>query len=129
MMSYIHIFEAKCHSNNYKYLIQILDKFWLQHSHNKNSGASCLTFFQKGIRFMNALALKIISLPSKPCVIGEKLYFKKRNNYVSIDDDRTVVGQTAKLILTPRVAGLGIFFLTSEYTVLCEGRSELNRKK
>lgn len=48
---------------------------------------------------------------------------------MSIDDDRTAVGQTVKLILTPCVAGLRIFFLTSEYTVLCEGSSELNRKK
>ena len=73
VMSCIHLFVAKCHSNNYKYLIQILDKFWLQHSHNKNSDASCLTFFQKGICFMNALALKIISLPSNPCVIARTL--------------------------------------------------------
>jgi len=73
MMSYIHLFEAKCHSNNYKYLIQILDKFLLQHSHNKNSDASCLTFFQKGIHKMNALALKMISLPSNPCVTARTL--------------------------------------------------------
>lgn len=38
---------------------------------------------------------------------GEKLYFKKRKTNVSIDDDRTVVGQTVKLILSSR---LGDFF-------------------
>lgn len=60
---------------------------------------------------------------------GEKLYFKKRKKDVSIDDDRTVVGQTVKLALSLCVADLGIFFLTSEYTALCEGSPELNRKK
>lgn len=114
MMSYIHLFEAKRHSSNYKYLIQITEKFWLQCSHNKKSDASCLTFFQKGICFMNALALKIIPLTSNPCIsartLGGKHYFSKRKKNVSIEDDRTVVGQTVKLILTPCVARLGIFF-------------------
>lgn len=123
---------GKYKSSYYKYSTQILDKFWLQHSHNKNSDASCLTCFQKCICFTNASALKVTSLPAILVLLPEhwgKLYSKKRKTNVSIDDDRTVVGQTFKLILTLYVAGFGIFFLTSEYTVLCEASSELNRKK
>lgn len=44
---------------------------------------------------------------------------------MSIEDDRIVVGQT---YFDSTSSGLGDFFLTSEYTVLCEGSSALNRK-
>lgn len=104
---------GKYKSSYYKYSTQILDKFWLQHSHSKNSDASCLTCFQKCICFMNASALKVTSLPAILVLLPEhwgKLYSKKRKTNVSIDDDRTVVGQTFKLILTLYVAGFGIFF-------------------
>lgn len=70
--------------------------------------------------FHKCLSFEGDFIASNPCAAA-KFYFKKRKTNLSIDDDRTVVGKTVKLILTPCVAGLGIFFLTSEYTVLCEG--------
>lgn len=78
---------GKCKSSNYKYSTQILDKFWLQHSHNKNSDASCLTFFQKCICFMNASALKVTSLPAILALLpehwGKALFQEKKDERVN----------------------------------------------